>query len=141
MNFDRKKLIAQLTLEEGRRKLPYFDTEKNLTIGVGRNLTGVGLRDDEIDYLLNNDINIALADLVVHWPWFGQLSDVRQRVLLDMCFNMGFDTLSQFHLMIMAIQKEDWPLAAHEMLQSKWAKQVGDRATKLSRWMETDNDN
>lgn len=138
--FDRNKLINQLTLEEDRRKKPYFDGEKKLTIGVGRNLTDVGLRDDEIDYLLNNDINLVLADLTMHWPWFSSLSDVRQRVLLDMCFNMGFESLSEFKLMIMAIRKGDYELAAHEMLQSKWATQVGNRAINLSKMMETDSD-
>ena len=60
-----------------------------------------------------------------------------QRVLINMCFNMGIDRLLGFQRMIVAIIAERWDEAAREMLDSTWAHQVGARADRLARMMET----
>ncbi|HQN14652.1 MAG TPA: hypothetical protein PLP74_21275, partial [Quisquiliibacterium sp.] len=83
------RLIEQLRLHEGERRKPYRDTVGKLTIGIGRNLDDNGLRRDEIEYLLANDIADARADLDRYLPWWRGLDPVRQRVLIDMVFNMG----------------------------------------------------
>ena len=61
---DRQRLTAQLRLHEGVEHMPYKCSAGYLTIGVGRNIEERGLSDDEIDYILNNDVNIATDELV-----------------------------------------------------------------------------
>ena len=81
-------LIEQLELHEGRRSKPYLDSVGKWTVGVGRNLSDKGLSDDEIDYLLANDLRECRADLA-SFPWFAGLDDVRRNVLIDMRLNLG----------------------------------------------------
>ena len=129
---DIAKLKAELTRDEGYRKLPYKDTVGKLTIGVGRNLDDVGLSAPEIDILLTNDIKRVVGELSAAFEWFGGLSDARQRVLANMCFNLGIARLRGFKKMLAAMQAGDVETAAKEMLDSTWAKQVGARATRLA---------
>jgi len=65
------------------------------------------------------------------------LDAVRQRVLVDMGFNLGTPTLMKFQKMWDAIEDEDWVEASEQMLDSRWAKQVGRRAERLSQAMST----
>src|SRR6266481_3495567 len=85
-----------LILHEGRRHQAYYDTKGIITIGVGRNLTGSGLSNDEIDLMLENDIEYFYKFLDGNYPWFKSLSEARQVALVDMCF-MGTKTFSTFH--------------------------------------------
>jgi len=64
-------------------------------------------------------------------PWWRSLNDNRQRVIANMCFNLGHPRLSKFKKFIQAMQISDWERAAEEMLDSKWSSQVGDRALRL----------
>lgn len=130
-------LIQQLKVHEGDKKFPYKDTVGKITIGVGRNLTDVGLSEDEIEYLLANDIKRVFLDLDSHLPWWRTLDQTRQDVLADMCFNMGIGGLMQFKNTLAAIQAHDWSKASAGMLASTWAKQVGKRAVTLAQMMET----
>lgn len=125
-------IIAQLRRDEGVKKFPYTDTVGKLTIGVGRNLTDVGLADTEINFLLRNDIYKVQQELTARFPFFAALDLVRQNVLVNMGFNLGVPGLAHFHLMMAAIEKNDWTTAASEMLNSQWARQVGNRATRLA---------
>jgi lysozyme len=137
---DRVRLAAQLRLHEGVEHKPYKCTAGYLTIGVGRNIEERGLSDDEIDYILNNDVNIATDELVDTFDWYADLSDVRQRVVVDMVFNLGMPRFKQFQNMISAIEAGDWSEAAAQMMDSRWAKQVGARAERLRDMMETGED-
>ena len=83
----------QLRKHEGNRKFPYVDTVGKVTIGVGRNLTDVGLSGNEIDILLKNDIDRAVADLDRELSWWRKLNEARQRVMIDLCFNLGIGSL------------------------------------------------
>jgi lysozyme len=133
MNTD---LLAQeLTRDEGSRSKPYVDTVGKSTIGVGRNLTDVGLSDDEILMLLKNDIDRVLAELDRVLPWFRGMSDNRQRVLANMSFNLGLPTLLQFKATLGAMQAGRYDDAASGMIDSKWARQVGQRAVRLAQMM------
>jgi len=132
---DRKKLAAQLTIDEGRRALIYLDTEGKWTGGVGRNLTDRPFSDDEIDLMLKNDIVIAESDLDKHLPWWRQMSEARQQALANMTFNMGIKRVLGFKQTLNLMQACRYDAAALEMLDSKWAKQVGDRAKRLSELM------
>lgn len=129
-------LIGDLNRDEGRRLKPYVDTVGKTSIGVGRNLTDVGISDGECDTLLQNDIEKTLAWLDANLPWWRKLDAVRQRAIANMAFNMRARLLG-FTNMLAALQVDDWQKAHDEMLDSLWAKQVGDRATRLANMILT----
>jgi lysozyme len=137
---DHNRLIRQLRLHEGERLKPYRCTAGKLTIGVGRNLEDRGITAQEAAYLLSNDITSTQAALLKALPWVGTLDDVRQRVLIDMAFNMGLGTLLTFKRTLAAIQGGEFSKAAAMMLESRWAGQVGQRAQRLSQMMATGQD-
>lgn len=126
-----KNLRAELTRDEGDQLSVYTDTEGNLTVGVGHNLTANGISPGVRDLMLTEDIGRA-QDGVKIFAWFVDLNEVRQRVILNMVFNMGAEKVSEFHLMIAAIINKNYYEASKEMLDSKWAKQVGARAMWLA---------
>jgi len=136
---DREKLKVQVMRHEGIRLKPYVDTDTKLTIGVGRNLTDKGLSHDEAQFLLENDLDECLADCQT-FPWFADLDGVRQRVVVDMRFNLGPGRLRSFKNTLAAIERGEFSFAAVNMLKSQWAKQVGQRAVRLARMMETGSD-
>lgn len=133
MNMER--LLARLSLDEGREKKVYRCSAGKLTIGVGRNLEDRGLRDDEIDLLLTNDVREAIGDCRKLVRSFDQLNEVRQEVLINMMFNLGYARLSGFKKFLAAVAASDWTEAANQMLDSKWADQVGSRADRLTNAM------
>ena len=137
---DHNALVRQLRLHEGERLKPYRCTAGKLTIGVGRNLEDRGITASEAAYLLGNDITSTQAALLRALPWVGELDDVRQRVLIDMAFNMGMPRLLTFKNTLGAIQRGEYQRGAAMMLDSRWARQVGQRAERLSRMMATGKD-
>lgn len=130
-------LRDQLIRDEGLRLKPYKDGVGKLTIGVGRNLDDVGLSLGEAEYLLDNDIRRATSDVVARIPWCHTLDDVRFAVLVNMSFNLGIGGLLGFTKALAAMEKGEWQAAANAMLDSKWRRQVGIRAERLARQMET----
>ncbi len=135
---DRDHLRAQLIRHEGMRAKPYRDTVGKLTIGVGRNLDDVGIAENEAEYLLAGDIERATRGLVARYPtWFPDLDPVRQAVLVNMAFNLGLSKLAAFTHMLAAVASKQYGLAADEMITSRWALQVGDRAVELAAQMRT----
>jgi lysozyme len=133
-------LQKQLVLHEGVRLKPYRCTAGRLTIGIGRNLDDVGISQEEALGLLRGDIARAIAAVRVELPWIDRLDDIRQRVLVDMCFNLGIDGLLAFKQTLAAVASGDYDRAATEMLNSRWAAQVGERARRLARMMRTGKD-
>jgi lysozyme len=133
---ERQKLVAQLVKHEGFSNKPYTDTVGKITIGVGRNLSDKGISDAEAQMLLTNDIDECIDDLAT-FAWLKHLNPVRQRVLLDMRFNLGPNRLREFKRTLALIEAGEFTKAAEAMLASKWATQVGRRATTLSRMMAT----
>jgi len=133
-----EKLIAQLKLHEGSRTHAYECPMGYLTIGVGRNIDavgGIGLSDDEIDYLLRNDIERCYRELD-RFSWFMDLDQVRQEALVNMCFNLGFTRLMKFTKMMAAMAEGRYSLAASEALDSRWANQVGNRSKDIAHMLE-----
>lgn len=128
---DIQALKERLTLEEGKRNKPYRDPVGKLTAGIGRNIDDVPFSDDEIDLMLTNDINRAIADLDRRLPWWRTLSPNRQSVLVDMCFNMGINKLLGFVNTLRKMQAGDYKGAAEGMQQSLWYAQVGNRGKAL----------
>ena len=136
-------LLAQLEQHEGFRSSAYQDTEGFWTIGVGRLIDkrkGGGISKAEALFLLENDVQRFVKDLDVKLPWWRGLSDVRQRVLADMAFNLGVPGLLGFKNTLRAIHEGRFEDAAAGMLASKWATQVGARAHRLARMMRTDQE-
>jgi lysozyme len=123
-------LTAELTTDEGRRQYPYTDTKGYLSCGIGRNLTGKGLREDEIDYLFDNDVAECCAALDRNISWWRQLPATKQRVLINLCF-MGWGQLSRFVHFLAAMEAGDWLAAAKELENSDWYRQVHDRGPRV----------
>lgn len=124
---DVKTLIEQ---HEGRRRKPYKCTAGKTSIGIGRNLDDVGLSDDEIDYLFANDLKRAHAE-ASKYPWFAELSEVRQAAIVDMIFNLGPSRFAGFRNFIQAMSQKDYVWAAAELVASKWFLQVRRRASRI----------
>ncbi|KML56363.1 lysozyme [Burkholderia cepacia] len=135
-NYDALKLKAELTRDEDRRYRIYTDTVGKVSGGIGRNLTDKGFRDNEIDLMYQNDIAETEAWLDRNLSWWRSLDPVRQRVLMNMAFNMQGKLLG-FRNFLGAAQRSDWSTAAAEMLDSLWARQVGDRAKRLASMMRS----
>lgn len=134
-------LKEQLRRHEGVMESAYDDSEGFTTIGVGRLIDkrrGGKLSQDEIDLLLENDIKRVVADLDARLPWWQQLSEIRQLVLADLRFNLGMTGLLGFRRALQAMQDGRYGDAADEMLDSRWARQVGPRALRLAHMMRTD---
>ena len=124
-------LRDQLIKHEGLRLKPYLDTEGIPTIGVGHNLNeGISLA--VAMFMLDDDISKHTHELERAHPVVKRLDQVRRDVLINMAFNLGVSRLSGFRKMWRAIHDEDWERAADEMMDSKWARQVGRRAAELS---------
>lgn len=130
-------ITDQLRRDEGVRRFPYADAHGKITIGVGRNLTDVGVSDAEIDDMLANDISNVNSQLMLNLPLYSKLDTVRAMVLCNMAFNMGFHGLLEFRRALACMEKQDWEGAAKEILDSQWAKQVGDRAERLAKQLTT----
>jgi lysozyme len=138
----RERLREQLKRDEGAkvrhgRVLIYTDTVGKVTGGYGRNLTDRGLSLAEAELLLEHDIDDAIKDCVAVVPGFTGLDPARQAVVVNMCFNLGAVKLLQFTRTLKLIEHGDYGKAADAMLQSKWARQVGQRAVRLANQMRT----
>lgn len=133
-------MVRQLRLHEGERLKPYRCTAGKLTIGVGRNLEDRGITREESAMLLTNDIAAMERELQHALPWVATLDEVRQRVLVDMAFNLGIVGLLAFKRTLATVAAGQYQQSATMMLDSKWARQVGQRAERLSRMMATGKD-
>ncbi len=130
-----KLLVAELKRDENVLLKPYLDSVGKLTIGTGRNLEDVGISLDENDYLLMNDIYRVARELDQQLPWWRELDSVRQRVLMNMGFNLGVTNLLGFKRTLPFVQSGRYDAAATEMLVSQWANQVKQRAVRLAQMM------
>ena len=157
-----KLILPQLSLHEGRRKRRYFDTTGHATVGVGFNLERGDARrifrdlrikdywlvragekeltDEEIDRLLAYTVGECIDDAEdadVNWDG---LSINRKCVVVDMVFNLGATGFQSFVNTRRMVRNGDYAGASRNMLYSKWAKQVGRRAYRLSYMMRNDVD-
>lgn len=131
---DLQALRALLIRHEGLKNKAYVDMAGKVTIGIGFNLTDVGLLDGEIDFIYNNRIQ-AILDEVKAFPWFTYMTPNRQLAIMDMIYNMGLGKIQGFKLMIQAIINANYDEASAQMLSSHWADQVGQRAIDLAQMM------
>lgn len=136
-------LKPQLKKHEGTgpvkngRFMPYRDSVGKMTIGWGRNLDDRGISEWEAEFLLQNDIDQHLQELITALPWVATLDPVRRDVLADMAFNLGVPKLLKFENTLDSIKRGKYELAAVQMLQSHWASQVGSRALTLAKMMRS----
>lgn len=130
-----KKIEAQLIRHEGLRLKPYRCSAGKLSIAVGRNLDDVGITKQEAMVMLRNDLVRVNMELRSAIKVFEGLSENRRLVLIDMCFNLGLHRFLKFKKMLAALEKREYDQAADEMLNSRWARQVGKRAKRLAQKM------
>ena len=153
-------LREQIQFDEGFRADPYpdfkgdADREKvrglwrafleaggTVAVGYGRNLSTNPLTGEEAGYLLNNDLQRVEGEVLGALPWVNGLDAPRRAVILNMAYNLGTGSSARrmgllgFPRMLEALKKGDYQIAADEMLDSRWAGQVGERATRLARQM------
>lgn len=132
-------LFDQLKRDEGAVPYVYEDSEGYATIGVGflvDRRRGGGLQPNEIDYILRSRVERVRADCT-KIPQLANLDPIRLDAVVNMCYNLGFNGLLGFTNMLDAALRRDWETMAKEMLGSKWAGQVGDRAQRLAKQILT----
>ncbi|MDR6144946.1 lysozyme [Sphingomonas sp. SORGH_AS870] len=170
MSYDRIRLAHEIARDEGDKLTVYRCTEGYRTIGKGRNLDTVGISARETavlgitvasciargisqaqsDALFVSDIERTEDDLDRYLPWWRKLDPVRQRVMLNMCFNLGIGFpptrtrkgrgLRAFVNTLPKIERGDWRGAVAGMRASLWHDQVGARAVRLEAMMLTGKD-
>lgn len=137
-------LVAQLVIDEGYRSLAYDDASGdtvkaprgNLTIGIGWNIAN-GIPKPLAEMVCKYFISECDEALTRSLHFYLSLDQVRKAVLCNMAFNMGVSKLMDFKQTLKAIETKDYRLASLAMLQSQWAQQVGQRAVRLSKMMNT----
>jgi lysozyme len=140
-----EKLLEMLKRHEGEvktngRHVAYKCSAGYWTLGVGRNVDpqgGLGLSDDEVDYLLQNDIERVIKELSTEYRWFNSLDDVRKDAMIDISFNLGATRLRGFKRALAAMEVADYKTAAKEFLDSKWSRDVKGRSHELAHMIET----
>lgn len=134
-------LKNQLIRHEKLRLRPYRCPAGKLTIGVGRNIEDNGIRMEEAMIMLDNDIKDAMSDVEALFKEFkvesSMVNTARFHALTNVAFNIGRKSLRGFRRMWSAIADRDWGRAADELLDSKYAREVGDRADELSKQLRT----
>ena len=138
---NRDLLVEELKRDEGCIFEVYEDHLGYATCGVGHLVKdsdpehgvpiGTKVDADTVDAYLVQDEDIAIQELERTFDWFEDLSDARQRVCVNMCFNLGLTRLLGFKKFIAAMEAGQWETAGVEMLDSKWSRQVGDRSIRL----------
>jgi lysozyme len=124
-------LRAQLIQHEGLRLRPYRCTAGYLTVGVGRNLDANGISRDEAMLMLDNDIAQCIGQLRGAFSWFEKQDEIRQRALIDLCFNLGINGLLKFRNTLAAWARDDYKAAARGLEASRWFSQVGRRGPRI----------
>ncbi len=129
------ELLESVKRHEGWRNKAYQDSEGIWTVGYGRNLQELVISEEQGQEWLIEDIKEARKG-ALRFPEFRLLNNVRKDVFVEMVFNMGPSRVAGFRNMLAAIRDKDWQEAAAQMLDSKWARQVGRRAYRLANLME-----
>jgi len=133
---DAQSLIRK---HEGLKLKAYPDTEGYLTIGYGHCLDAHNEKDpgsitqEQADKYFETDFaeTVKICETVVpHWV---DLDEVRKAALLDLTFVVAWGLL-KFVKLLSAVKCQDWERASAEVLNSKWARQVGKRSKEVA-WM------
>jgi lysozyme len=121
---------------EGTRHVAYQDHLGYWTIGYGRlidkGFRGSGIREEEAQFMLANDIKSMMSELDENWPWWRDLEHSAQRALVNMAFQLGMPGLKKFTTMNKLLKDRDYLGAANAALDSLWAKQTPNRARTVA---------
>jgi len=136
-----EELRDQLKIDEGVKYEIYNDHLGYATFGIGHLIVGgdeehgkpvgTAVSEERVNAIFEEDVQKYISESKKVFPNLDDLPETAQQVIVNMCFNMGAPRLSQFKKFIAGVNKGDWPTAAIEMMDSRWANQVGDRATRL----------
>ena len=144
--------IERLKQDEGYRKFVYQDMVNIPTIGYGYNLEAnilhlnatdiakfnrAGLQEAEASELLERVVGLISSRLKHELPFWSKLSLERRDVLVNMAYNLGVDGLLKFETTLRILSVGNYSAAAEQMLKSKWAKQVPNRAARLAKILST----
>jgi lysozyme len=140
-----QNLIEMLKRHEGEvvtngRHLIYKCPAGHWTIGIGRNVDvngGLGLSDEEVNFLLEGDIARVIKELSTEYAWFSDLDDVRKDAMIDISFSLGQTKLRKFVLALEAMAIADHQTASKEFLDSDWSRTVKGRSIELAAMIET----
>ena len=134
-------LREQLKVDEGVKYEIYKDHLGYPTFGIGHLVTesdpengepdGTEVSEDRVNEVFESDVATFISEAKILFPNLDDLPEVAQQVIVNMAFNMGRPSLSKFKNFIAGVNDNDWVRAAEEMMDSRWADQVGDRATRL----------
>jgi lysozyme len=124
-------LEQMIERHEGYRATPYIDSVGVQTIGIGHNLHKPLTRAAVLQ-ILRDDLADATNECLHAFPWMADLTEPRQRAVINMCFNLGLPRLQKFTKFLAAMELGNYDAAADEMLDSLWAKQVKNRAFELA---------
>ena len=134
-------LREQLKVDEGVKYEIYKDHLGYPTFGIGHLITeddpehgepnGTEISEDRVNEVFESDVAKFVSEAKILFPDLDELPDVAQQVIVNMAFNMGRPRLSKFKNFIAGVNDRDWVRAAEEMMDSRWADQVGARATRL----------
>ena len=130
-----------LIRDEGLRLKPYQDTAGKLTIGVGRNLTDVGLSEREARLLLDRDIEVAIGHALEVFPGFHDYPEDVRRVIVNMIFQLGRRGFNGFRRFISHVKNHAWDSAADEVLDSKAARQAPERFARHAQLLRNQRSN
>jgi len=136
-----EKLREELAADEGEVNEIYLDHLGYPTFGIGHLVldsdpesglpVGTTIDNDRVVEAFESDIETVLSDCIKLYPDFDDLPEEAQRVIANMMFNMGRPRLSKFKGMKSGVDARDWNRAADEMVDSRWYRQVTNRADRL----------
>lgn len=138
---DINKLREQLKIDEGVKYEVYLDHLGYKTFGIGHLVVagddeygadvGHPVSEERVNAVFDEDVKKYISESEKVFPNLKELPEEAQQVIVNMCFNMGAPRLSKFKKFIAAVNDSNWSTAAVEMMDSRWATQVGKRAERL----------
>ena len=138
---DIEKLRKQLEIDEGVKYEIYLDHLGYPTFGIGhlvvpndkeyREDVGTRVSEERVRECFDKDVQSVLKDCTLLYKDFDELPEEAQQIIANMMFNMGYNRLSKFKGMKRGVDAKDWNKAADEMVDSRWYKQVTNRANRL----------
>ena len=125
---EHKILRSSIQRSEGLSLTIYNCKSNKISCGYGRNLTDNGISQDEAEYMLDNDIKMALEECVELYNDFWDLPYNVKHVLIDMMFNGGRNMMLSFKKFNACLEDDDFEGMARELKDSRYYHQVGRRS-------------
>ena len=139
MNID--QLREELKIDEGVKYEVYLDHLGLPTCGIGHLIkdtdpehglpVGAEIPEERVNELFEEDLKVTVDECKLIYNDFDDLPEEAQHIIAIMMFNMGRPRLSRFHKMKQAVDNRDWQEASVQMKDSRWYKQVTNRAERL----------